>query len=246
MKKDKKLGRSLYVVLIGAIFGGIIGSGLPLVNDFITYFTHKYQIDFMIYIVPLLMIVSVLLYLKSKHQYNAMSQPQNKSEDDQYIYQLNQYNKSSKNIVNASNILIMAIALATADFILKRSTQYLIYYAIIVVIFLILVLIYTKHNRTVLLAFPSITNSGFELDYEDRQIMTTLINNIDEGERLVMLHALSKTYIVMIYMLSGLLLLLALYQATSGENQYLAMIGITSVLIYSTIAYYKKSEEFNK
>lgn len=135
MKKDKKLGRSLYVVLIGAIFGGIIGSGLPLVNDFITYFTHKYQIDFMIYIVPLLMIVSVLLYLKSKHQYNAMSQPQNKSEDDQYIYQLNQYNKSSKNIVNASNILIMAIALATADFILKRSTQYLIYYAIIVVIF---------------------------------------------------------------------------------------------------------------
>lgn len=50
MKKDKKLGRSLYVVLIGAIFGGIIGGGLPLVNDFITYFTHKYQINFNIYI----------------------------------------------------------------------------------------------------------------------------------------------------------------------------------------------------
>jgi len=246
VRKDKKLGRSLYLMLVGGISGGIVGGGLPFVNDVITHINQKFKIDFMIYIVPLLMIISVLLYLKSKQQYSAMSQPQNIGEDEQYIYQLKQYNKSSKNIANASNVLILGITLATADFLFVGSKYYLIYYSVLVIIFLLLVFLITNHNRTVLLAFPSITNNKFELDYEDRQIMTTLINNIDEGERLVMLHALSKTYLVMIYMLSGLLLLLALYQAATGQNQFLAMIGISSVLIYSTIAYYRKSEEFNK
>ncbi|MDH5042515.1 hypothetical protein QFL00_14890, partial [Enterococcus faecalis] len=68
----------------------------------------------------------------------------------------------------------------------------------------------------------------------------------DEGERLVMLRSLSKTYEIMILMLSVILMLLGIYQAATGENQYLAMFAIAAVLIYSTVVYYKKNEEFNR
>lgn len=112
--------------------------------------------------------------------------------------------------------------------------------------FFVLVFFTTKHNKRVLLDYTKIINNDYQIDYEDRNLMSNLINNIDEGERLIMLHALSKTYMFLIYALSGLLMILAIYQINSGENQYVAMFGIGVILIYSTIVYYKKSEEFNK
>ncbi|MFC6292563.1 hypothetical protein [Macrococcus epidermidis] len=41
-------------------------------------------------------------------------------------------------------------------------------------------------------------------------------------------------------------MLLGIYQTLTGENQYLAMFSIAAVLIYSTVVYYKKNEEFNR
>ncbi|WP_414043386.1 DUF3169 family protein [Macrococcus sp. EM39E] len=246
MSSNKKLGRTTFVTLVGALFGGIIGYSLPMIVDVSRFYKSQFNFNLMFIIVPLLFFISIYLYIISKKQYHSMKNPPKLLEDEQYIYQLKQYNKASMNIVNSSHIITLAIALATGSFVLDASTNALIYYGIVVIIFVVFVIMITKHNRTMLLSFPEITNSNFQLDYEDRQLLTTIINNIDEGERLVMLHSLSKTYTVMIYMLTGLLLLLAFYHAASGENQYIGMIGISAILIYSTIAYYKKSEEFNK
>ncbi|WP_414047975.1 DUF3169 family protein [Macrococcus equi] len=246
MRSNKKILKSIIYLVIGAFVGFIIGIGIPLSQDIINYFNKEFNIDFIPYIIGLLFLIAIYLYYLSVKQCNNMKNTQNLSEDDQYIYQLKHYNKASMNIVNATNLSVLAIALNIANFLFEPTKHNIILCIVFSIVFFIFVVISRKQNIKVISLFPQMTNSDFEIDYEDRNILNTIINHIDEGERLVMLHALSKTYSVMIYMLSGLLVFLAFYQAGTGENQVLAMIGITAVLVYSTIAYYKKSEEFNK
>ncbi|MGK0554638.1 DUF3169 family protein [Macrococcus capreoli] len=246
MKKHNKMMRMLIALFIGAIAGFAIGFGIPFFNDMTNYLNNTLNIHIMPYIIALLFFIAFYLYYLSTKQYNAMKNRTYSSEDAQYIHQLKSYNKASMNIVNATNIAVLAFALTIANFLFLPTMHNIIICAVFAVVFLVFITISRMHNIKILSHYPKITNSDFEIDYQDRNILNTIIDHIDEGERLVMLHALSKTYTIMIYMLSCLLILLAIYQAGTGENQVFAMVGVTAVLVYSTIAYYKKSEEFNR
>lgn len=246
MKKKNKLSRSIFVTLCGALFGAFIGFIVPLLSDTSEYLVNAIPFNLMYIIILILFIIAIILLLKSISQYKSMHNVSGKSEDDQFIYIQKQYNLASKNVANSGHYSVLGITLSVATFLFDFDLKSLIILSATMITFFVLVFFTTKHNKRVLLDYTKIINNDYQIDYEDRNIMHNLINNIDEGERLIMLHALSKTYMFLIYALSGLLMILAIYQINSGENQYVAMFGIGVILIYSTIVYYKKSEEFNK
>ncbi|UJS27475.1 DUF3169 family protein [Macrococcoides canis] len=241
MSKNNGFGK----VLLWAIIGAIVGYGIPKSYNVIQTLQETYNIKIIWYIVPLLFILALILYFKSVKQFNDMNRVTDLSEDEQFIYQVSKHNKTSANVVNAYNVLFLSFCLSLT-ILINPSTMNLIIFFVYLVICIFVLVIIKKHNHKVIAAYPTLTNRDVSIDYNDMQLMENVIDAVDEGERLVMLHSLTKTYQTMIVMLSVILMLLGLYQAGTGENQYLAMFAITGVLIYSTSVYYKKNEEFNK
>ncbi|UOB20229.1 DUF3169 family protein [Macrococcus armenti] len=232
-------------VLIGMIFGAVAGYSIPALYEALTSIQGIYNIKFIWYIVPILFLISLYLYLKSVQQFKAMNNDINLSEDDRFIYQVTLHNKASANVVNANHILLLSVCLSLTILIEPELSHIILCSAYFVVSIIFFTLI-SKQTAKVLAAYPTLTNSDVSIKFGDPNLMEKIIDGIDEGERLIMLHSLTKTYQTMIIMLSGILMLLGLYQAGTGENQYLAMFSIAAVLVYSTYVYYKKNEEFNR
>ncbi|WP_414055395.1 DUF3169 family protein [Macrococcus equi] len=241
MSKMKSAGS----IFLWAIIGAIVGYGIPKSYKLIQSFQESFDIQVIWFAVPVLFIIALFLYFKSLKQYNDMKQVHDLPEDDQFIFQVSKHNKASANIVNAYNVLFLSFCLSLTLLVNASTLNILIFITYLLLCSVVIIMI-KKHNHKVIAAYPTLTNSDVSIDYGDIQLMENVINAIDEGERLVMLHSLSKTYQTIIIMLSIILFVLGLYQAGTGESQYLAMFGIAGVLIYSTSVYYKKNEEFNR
>ncbi|MDJ1155267.1 DUF3169 family protein [Macrococcus caseolyticus] len=243
MSKKKKSG--FLKIMIGMAFGAIAGYSIPALYDEVTSLQSTYNIRILWYIVPILFVIALYLYFKSIHQFKAMNSDINLSEDDRFIYQVTHHNKASANVVNAYHILLLSLCLSIT-ILIEPETSHIIIFAVYFIACAIFYTFISKQTAKVLAAYPMITNSDVSIEFGDPNLMEKVIDGIDEGERLVMLRSLSKTYEIMIIMLSVILILLGIYQAATGENQYLAMFAIAAVLIYSTVVYYKKNEEFNR
>ncbi|TDM47929.1 DUF3169 family protein [Macrococcoides goetzii] len=242
--KNEKKNIVLYA-LFGAMVGGLIGHFLPKINGVVIDVNNHINFNIMLFIVPMFLIIGFILYFNALKQFNLMNKMTSNDEDKQYIYKLSKYNKASNSIVNANTLMILSITLGIAA-IQSQTLDTLIAFIILYIFVIILLFLITKLNRKILKAYPAITNSDFDFDYGDKKLLFKMIDHIDEGERLVMLHSLAATYQIIIIMLSFIMLLLGIYQGISGENQYLAIGSIALTMIVSTVVYYKKSEEFNK
>ncbi|UBH22085.1 DUF3169 family protein [Macrococcus armenti] len=242
---SKKKDSGFLKIIIGVIFGSILGYSIPALYDAVNSLQITYNIRILWYIVPILFVIALFLYFKSLQQFKAMNRDINLSEDDRFIYQVTQHNKASANAVNAYHILLLSLCLSIT-ILIEPVTSHIITFAIYFIVCAIFYIFISKQTGKVLAAYPTITNSDVSIKFGDPNLMEKVIDGIDEGERLVMLRSLSKTYEIMILMLSVILMLLGIYQTLTGENQYLAMFSIAAVLIYSTVVYYKKNEEFNR
>lgn len=242
-KKEKK--NILLYTLFGAIVGGIIGLFLPMINDTINKFINSFDFNIMLIIVPLILIVGFILYFRAQQQFNNMNIHYSNDEDEQYIYSLSKFNRASNNIVNANTLMTLSITLGIAA-IQTYNMKTLIIFGVLYIFVIILLILIMRLNKKILKAYPAITNANIDIEYGDIKLLSKMIDKIDEGERLVMLHALAVTYQVIITMLSFIMLILGMYQGISGENQFLAIALVALTLIVSTVVYYKKSEEFNR
>ncbi|WP_414052717.1 DUF3169 family protein [Macrococcus animalis] len=242
-KREKK--NILLYILGGAFVGGLIGYLSPKIHHYINLMNESINFNIMLVIIPILFLIAVILYFAAKNQFKDMKKVISNDEDEQYIYSLSKFNKASKNLSNANNLLILSLTLGLAT-LHTIENNVLIGFGILYILIIILMILTTKLSKEILVASPSFTNSDVELEYGDVKILSKMIDHIDEGERLVMLHAFAVTYQVIVYMLFGTMLILGMYQAVSGENQYLSISLVALTLIISTIYYYKKADEFNK
>lgn len=242
-KQEKK--NILLYILCGGFVGGLIGYLSPMINHYIKLMNDNLYFNIMLGIVPILFLIAVILFITANKQFKDMKTVKSNDEDEQYIHSLSKYNKASKNVSNANVLLILSLTLGLAS-LKETSTEILIGFGVLYLLIIILMILTTKLTKKILVAYPAFTNKDVELDYGDVKILTKMIDNIDEGERLVMLHAFAVTYQIIVYMLLGIMLVLGVYQSISGENQYLAITCVALTLFISTIFYYKKSEEFNK
>lgn len=232
-------------VLLWTIVGAIVGYSSAKGFKLMKTFQETLNFNLIWILVPVLFIIALILYFNSVKQFNDMNCETGLSEDDQFIYQVSKHNKASSNIVNAYHVLFLSFCLSIT-ILINPETKYLIFFIVYFLLCAVFLVYIRRHNNKVLGAYPTLTNSEVSINFSDMQLMENVIDAIDEGERLVMLHSLSKTYQIIILMLSLILILLGGYQAVTGENQYLSMFSISAVLVYSTYVYYKKNEEFNR
>ncbi|WP_414045738.1 DUF3169 family protein [Macrococcus equi] len=246
MSKERS---ELFVNVVKVLISTMIGffGGIILVKAY-KYFQEQHSdlgVNLIYYIVGILFLISVFLYVQSIQRYKRMKKGTNLSEDDNFMYQVSLHNKASSNIVNSQSVLLLSFGMSITT-LMNKEIKVVLFFILYTVVVAIMLSFINKHNIKVIKEFPYITNTDIEINPKDIHLLDAIIDHLDEGERLIMLHALSKTYRTIIYMLMTILIILSVYQSLTGENQYLAMFGITSILIYSTVVYYKKNEEFNK
>lgn len=246
-KSRFKFSNSIIATIIAAIIG-FIGSYtfMKLIkNKSLNLYLESNHEIILYFLILLSLVVTIYLFYISINQYNTTKKIQALNDDERYIRDMTYINKASSNIVNSRNVLLFGFVLSIV-LLSNPSTLNIIVLISYLLVGSVLLIFILKHTIKVLRKNAILGNVDIDFNESDSEILEKTIHQIDEGERLIMLHALSKTYIVIINMLTLLLILLAFYQAATGENQYIGLLGITIILIYSTHAYYKKSEEFNK
>jgi len=231
----------LLATLIGFVVGIVIIKSYKILN--VQYEDIGFTLIYLVIII--LFLLSLFLYISSVQQYKNMKKVNHMTEDDNFIYQVSLYNKASSKVVNSQNLILLSFGMFITTVTNFGMTKFIFLIAYTVIVAFMMSLI-GKHTTKVISEFPFLTNTDVEINPKDPRLLDEIIKHLDEGERLIMLHALSKTYRTIIFMLITLLMILSIYQIVSGDNQYLAMVGITATLIYSTIVYYKKNEEFNR
>lgn len=231
-----KIIRSL---LIGAIVGGILGISI----SFTVNHTSDLNVDiienigyaFIVLLFVIWLICTSVIFIKMYK----INQLLNLNHDDEIDIKLNKEYNNISLFGTLSTYLI--IGFYAFSLIIITS------YSIAVIVLGLCLIFFTAYlNRKIVRLSNKVKGSDFDFDFEDKKMMSRMIDYMDEGEKLITLHSLYSTYSIMVLFSSIAMIILSGYQVYTGENQILAILIFLVMLVVSAIRYYSKLNEYNK
>ena len=248
MKKTGVKKRSIMKSLMfGAVIGGILGVLIPLFYDLYTYNHLDKYIDttwlfiiITLFLTVLLTIISKLLFFKVQKSINQDIKNNSELEEIEYKKLLRLFYQAQ--LFGSSAIIINALFLSASYLILDSNRT--VELVTLVVIGILFIIVNTRNVYLLLEDSKYFYNIDESYDWADKRTMYDLIDHIDDGERLMMLQSLYRSYEKMILLSMGSMIVLSFYQVISKNNQILAMCCFTVMLIYSTYSYYKHLKKY--
>lgn len=234
-----KYWRIIRSLLIGAILGGILGIAITFTVNHTSILNVDVIKDIGYIFIGLLFVLWIICISVIFIKMNKVNNLLKLSHDDEIDIQLNKEYNNISLFGSLSTYLIIGFYAFSLIIITRYSIA-------VIVLGLSLIFCTTYLNRKIVRLSNKVKGSDFDFDFQDKKMMSRMIDCMDEGEKLIALHSLSDTYSIMVLFSSIAMIILSGYQIYTGENQILAILIFLVMLIVSAIRYYSKLNEYNK